>query len=136
MHVVGFIIRIYHDAQSSECQRCQQIHTQCMNSVIFILLQYQDFQFSGCEMTATPFKTKSKTYGKSRKTQNVKYELNSKSLMQAFQFDLCHLVSESTRTFHVTQTVTQNLNNLHAQCITKRLFNLVIIIMLLQNHAD
>jgi hypothetical protein len=57
-------------------------------------------------------------------------------MMQDFQFDLCQLVSESTRTFHVTQTVTQNLDNLHVQCITKPLFNLVIIIMLLQNHAD
>jgi len=42
-------------------------------------------------------------------------------------------------TFHVTQTVMQNPNNLHAQCaqrITKPLFNLVIIVMLLQTHVD
>jgi hypothetical protein len=41
--------------------------------------------------------------------------------MQSFQFNLCQLVSESTGTFHVTQTVMQNLNNLHVQCITKPL---------------
>jgi hypothetical protein len=59
--------------------------------------------------------------------------------MQAFQFTLCELVSESMGTFYMTQTVMQNLKNLHAQCaqcITKPPFNLVTIIMLLQTHTD
>jgi len=43
-------------------------HTQCMNSGTFILLLSPNFQFLGCEMTQTPFKTKTKTYGKSKKT--------------------------------------------------------------------
>jgi len=40
-----------------KCNRRQQAHThtQCTNSGIFILILSPNFQFSGCEMTSTPF---------------------------------------------------------------------------------
>jgi len=44
VHLIGFIIRIYHDARSSECQRCKNIwqvsDIYCMLGVMGVLLAF------------------------------------------------------------------------------------------------
>ena len=49
-----------------------------MNSGIFILVLSQNFQLSGCEMTSAHFKTKSETYGKSKKKKDIKCKILTK----------------------------------------------------------